>query len=108
LEDLNQQFSSETIASPSVVRALIRSVLCKTDFNLTEREKQIIALSALGCTVPLIALKLNIAKYTVEEYIKNIKIRLDTNTIHGVVGKALYHQCIDLKRYAQKFQMELD
>lgn len=104
LEDLGQQ----CIASPSIVQELIRLCKSKGEFNLTDREKQIIALSALGCTVPLIVLKLNIAKYTIEEYIKNIKIRLNRNTMPGVVGMALYHQCIDLKRYALQFKMELD
>jgi DNA-binding NarL/FixJ family response regulator len=61
----------------------------KTDYGLTEREKEILKLMTDGLTKKLIADKLFVSYYTIDTHLKNIYMKLHVHTGPEAVAKAL-------------------
>lgn len=59
----------------------------KTDYGLTEREKEILQHTVAGLTKQQIADKLFLSFHTVNTHLKNIYTKLHVNTLSGVVSK---------------------
>ena len=61
----------------------------KSDYGLTDREKEILNLMTDGLTKKAIAEKLFISSFTIETHIKNIYAKLHVHTGRGAVAKVL-------------------
>jgi len=102
--DFIEDVAMGVVLSPKVVEKLIADVMVKEYITLTATEERIICYSACDMGVMDITAELNktkntITKYAVESYIRGIKIKLDCNTIQGVVGKCLYYNLVDVSAY---------
>ncbi len=64
--------------------------------RLTNRQKELITLLAMGYQQDQIAKKLNISRDTVSYHFRNIKLVLDAKTTAQAVAKALKHGLIEL------------
>ncbi len=60
----------------------------KSDYGLTEREKEILQQMIVGLTIQQIADKLFLSFHTVNTHLKNIYTKLHVNTRSGAVSKA--------------------
>lgn len=58
-------------------------------FYLTPKEKTILKALADDLSVKMIAQELCISEYTVQDYIKKIKVKLGAHTAVGIVAKSL-------------------
>ena len=61
----------------------------KSDYGLTEREKEILTIMTEGLTKKAIAQKLFISSFTIETHLKNIYSKLHVHTGRGAVAKVL-------------------
>lgn len=66
----------------------------KSDYSLTEREKEILSLMTDGLTKRIIAEKLYISRFTIETHLKNIYAKLHVHTGRGAVAKVLKEHLI--------------
>jgi DNA-binding NarL/FixJ family response regulator len=57
--------------------------------ELTEKEKVILEALANDLSVKMIARKLVLSEYTVQDYIKKIKVKLGAHTAVGIVAMCL-------------------
>lgn len=66
----------------------------KTDYHLTEREKEILALMVEGLTLPRVAEKIFLSYETVRTYVKNIYSKLHVASATEAVAKAIREKII--------------
>ncbi len=65
---------------------------------LTERETEILRLTAEGLGCKEIATKLYLSSHTIEWHIKNLKSKLNATTIAHAVSIAYYHGILYINR----------
>lgn len=73
---------------------LLTSRFRKSDYGLTDRERDILGLVVEGFPKKQIADRLNISYYTVDTHIKNIYAKLHVQSSSGAVSKALKERLI--------------
>ena len=61
----------------------------KTDFGLTERERQVLELMRDGLAKKEIAARMDLSFHTVDGYLRNIYTKLHVHSQAGAVGKAM-------------------
>jgi DNA-binding NarL/FixJ family response regulator len=66
----------------------------KSDYRLTNREKDILSLIVQGLPKKQIANKLHVSYHTVDTHIKNIYAKLHVQSSSGAVAKALKERLI--------------
>lgn len=60
----------------------------KSQYNITERERDVLGLVAKGMTTRQVAEQLNLSYFTVDMHIRNIFHKFNVHTRHGLVAKA--------------------
>lgn len=60
----------------------------KSQYHITERERDVLELIAKGLTTRQVALQLSLSYYTVDMHIRNIFQKFNVHTRHGLVAKA--------------------
>lgn len=71
-------------------------------FILSDRQRQILALAALGLTNREIARRLHLSVHTVPEYLKMIRERLGASNTTHAVALALVSELIEIPRDASQ------
>ena len=69
-----------SMMSPEITPILFQKEPTQNDFNLTNRELDVLALLVEGQTNAEIALKLSISKFTVKNHVSNILTRLGVDS----------------------------
>jgi DNA-binding NarL/FixJ family response regulator len=77
-----------------VLNIFITDVSPKSDYGLTNREKDILSLVVEGLPKKQIANQLNVSYYTVDTHIKNIYTKLQVQSSSAAVAKALKEKLI--------------
>ena len=95
VESIHQVTAGGSPMSPrvatSVLEMFTKMVTPKTDFGLTERERQVIELMKEGLTKKEIAARLELSFHTVDDYLRNIYAKLHVHSQAGAVAKAMMH-----------------
>jgi DNA-binding NarL/FixJ family response regulator len=76
----------------SVLEMFTRMAEPKTDFGLTEREREVLELMKEGLTKKEIAGRLELSFHTVDDYLRNIYAKLHVHSQAGAVAKAMKHE----------------
>ena len=96
VESIHQVVAGGSPMSPrvatSVLEMFTKMVAPKTDFGLTERERQVIELMKDGLTKKEIAARLELSFHTVDDYLRNIYAKLHVHSQAGAVAKAMKHE----------------
>lgn len=95
VESIQQVVAGGSPMSPrvatSVLEMFTKMVAPKTDFGLTERERQVLELMKEGLTKKEIAGRLELSFHTVDDYLRNIYAKLHVHSQAGAVAKAMKH-----------------
>ena len=95
VEALHQVMAGGSPMSPriatSVLAMFTQMVAPKTDFGLTERERQVLELMRDGLAKKEIAARMDLSFHTVDDYLRNIYTKLHVHSQAGAVGKAMKH-----------------
>lgn len=79
--------------TPEIARCVLdrfsRLTPAKTDVELSERERQVLAFLTDGLTKKEIAAQLDLSLHTIDNYVRRIYGKLHVNTLGGAVAKAL-------------------
>lgn len=96
VESIHQVVAGGSPMSPrvatSVLEMFTKMVEPKTDFGLTERERQVLELMKEGLTKKEIASRLELSFHTVDDYLRNIYTKLHVHSQAGAVAKAMKHE----------------
>jgi DNA-binding NarL/FixJ family response regulator len=96
VESIHQVVAGGSPMSPrvatSVLEMFTKMVAPKTDFGLTERERQVLELMKEGLTKKEIAARLELSFHTVDDYLRNIYAKLHVHSQAGAVAKAMKHE----------------
>ena len=96
VESVHQVMAGGSPMSPrvatSVLEMFTRMAGPKTDFGLTEREREVLELMKEGLTKKEIAGQLNLSFHTVDDYLRNIYAKLHVHSQAGAVAKAMKHE----------------
>jgi len=98
-EAITQVLHGEAPMSPGIARMVIQSMHqnvkpAENNYNLTQREKEILANLSKGNSYKLIASDLNISIDTVRTHIKNIYEKLQVHTQTEAVSKAVNERLV--------------
>ncbi len=77
------------------VRAYFDHVSGENDYNLTDREREVLQEMCNGLTQPEMARTLFISENTVGQHVRNIYLKLQVNTRGGAVAKAFREKLVD-------------
>lgn len=95
IEAIHQVVAGGSPMSPRVATSVLamftKMVAPKTDFGLTERERQVLELMRDGLAKKEIAARLALSFHTVDDYLRNIYTKLHVHSQAGAVGKAMKH-----------------
>ena len=96
VESVHQVMAGGSPMSPrvatSVLEMFTRMAGPKTDFGLTERERDVLELMKEGLTKKEIAGRLELSFHTVDDYLRNIYAKLHVHSQAGAVAKAMKHE----------------
>ena len=96
VESVHQVMAGGSPMSPrvatSVLEMFTRMAGPKTDFGLTEREREVLELMKEGLTKKEIAGRLALSFHTVDDYLRNIYAKLHVHSQAGAVAKAMRHE----------------
>jgi DNA-binding NarL/FixJ family response regulator len=96
VESIHQVMAGGSPMSPrvatSVLEMFTRMAGPKTDFGLTERERDVLELMKEGLTKKEIAGRLELSFHTVDDYLRNIYAKLHVHSQAGAVAKAMKHE----------------
>ena len=96
VESVHQVMAGGSPMSPrvatSVLEMFTRMAGPKTDFGLTEREREVLELMKEGLTKKEIAGRLALSFHTVDDYLRNIYAKLHVHSQAGAVAKAMKHE----------------
>ncbi|WP_114324998.1 response regulator [Candidatus Colwellia aromaticivorans] len=87
--------SGKTHFSPSVAAALLENPLREEQEKLTTREQMVLAFIAQGLSSKLVAKKLDISFRTVEAHRRNIKTKLQLESLADLIRYAVNHGLVD-------------
>jgi two-component system, NarL family, response regulator NreC len=99
--DINSEKHELLVQFKSIVKPLLKDEN-KEDFALTEREKNILRLVALGYTSIAIAEKLFLSIHTVNTHRKNILKKLGIKTVSGLMVYALMNNFVSMQEIEGK------
>ena len=95
VESVHQVMAGGSPMSPrvatSVLEMFTRMAGPKTDFGLTERERDVLELMKEGLTKKEIAGRLELSFHTVDDYLRNIYAKLHVHSQAGAVAKTMKH-----------------
>ena len=95
VEAIHQVMAGGSPMSPRVATSVLamftQMVAPKTDFGLTERERQVLELMRDGLAKKEIAARMDLSFHTVDGYLRNIYTKLHVHSQAGAVGKAMKH-----------------
>ena len=95
VEAIHQVMAGGSPMSPRVATSVLamftKMVAPKTDFGLTERERQVLELMRDGLAKKEIAARMELSFHTVDDYLRNIYTKLHVHSQAGAVGKAMKH-----------------
>ena len=99
LEAVEQAFAGASPMSPHIARRVVDlfrqfAPPPKVDYNLTEREQEVLELLTLGYDNKLIAEKLFISTFTIRAHIRNIYDKLHVHSKSQAVAKALQERLV--------------
>ena len=101
LEKLTDVYNGGGAFSPNVADKMIKLFqqlnvlsITATDYQLTDREKEILLHLTYGITMPQIAEKIFLSPHTVRDHIKNIYKKLHVASATGAVAKALKEKLV--------------
>jgi len=93
VEAIHQVMAGGSPMSPRVATSVLamftQMVAPKTDFGLTERERQVLELMRDGLAKKEIAARMDLSFHTVDGYLRNIYTKLHVHSQAGAVGKAM-------------------
>ncbi len=93
VESIQQVMAGGSPMSPrvatSVLEMFTKMAGPRTDYGLTERERQVLELMKEGLTKKEIAARLELSFYTVDDYLRNIYAKLHVHSQAGAVAKAM-------------------
>ncbi len=96
VESVHQVMAGGSPMSPrvatSVLEMFTRMAGPKTDFGLTDREREVLELMKEGLTKKEIAGRLSLSFHTVDDYLRNIYTKLHVHSQAGAVAKAMKHE----------------
>ena len=96
VESVHQVMAGGSPMSPrvatSVLEMFTRMAGPKTDFGLTQREREVLELMKEGLTKKEIAGRLELSFHTVDDYLRNIYAKLHVHSQAGAVAKAMKHE----------------
>lgn len=96
VESVHQVMAGGAPMSPrvatSVLEMFARMAGPKTDFGLTEREREVLELMKEGLSKKEIAARLELSFHTVDDYLRNIYAKLHVHSQAGAVAKAMKHE----------------
>lgn len=99
--DINSEKHELLVQFKSIVKPILKSEN-KEDLSLTEREKNILRLVALGFTSIAIADKLFLSIHTVNTHRKNILKKLGIKTVSGLMVYALMNDIVNMQEIEGK------
>ena len=95
VEAIHQVMAGGSPMSPRVATSVLamftQMVVPKTDFGLTERERQVLELMRDGLAKKEIATRMELSFHTVDDYLRKIYTKLHVHSQAGAVGKAMKH-----------------
>jgi len=82
--------------SPAIAKMVLNAMqhTANTDYNFTDREKEILSLLCKGNSYKMIASQLNLAFETIRSHIKNIYGKLQVHSATEAVSKALKERLV--------------
>jgi DNA-binding NarL/FixJ family response regulator len=96
VESVHQVMAGGSPMSPRVATSVLEMFTQmagpKTDFGLTEREREVLELMKEGLTKKEIAARLELSFHTVDDYLRNIYAKLHVHSQAGAVAKAMKHK----------------
>jgi DNA-binding NarL/FixJ family response regulator len=96
VESVHQVMAGGSPMSPRVATSVLEMFTQmagpKTDFGLTEREREVLELMKEGLTKKEIAARLGLSFHTVDDYLRNIYAKLHVHSQAGAVAKAMKHK----------------
>jgi DNA-binding NarL/FixJ family response regulator len=96
VESVHQVMAGGAPMSPRVATSVLEMFTQmagpKTDFGLTEREREVLELMKEGLTKKEIAARLELSFHTVDDYLRNIYAKLHVHSQAGAVAKAMKHK----------------
>jgi NarL family two-component system response regulator LiaR len=95
-EAIRAAHSGEPTLAPEAAQALIQSTrrTPKIGFDLTDREREVLALMAEGMSNPQIAEELMVSRSTVKFHVSNILSKLSADSRTEAVAVALQHDLV--------------
>ncbi|MEO5942903.1 MAG: response regulator transcription factor [Ferruginibacter sp.] len=100
IQSLQELVDGGTPMSPFVAQKVFhyfrKNAALKEDFNLTDREKEILEFLVRGNSYKMIADKCSIAMDTVKKHLQNVYHKLHVNCGTEAVAKALQHKIVRL------------
>jgi DNA-binding NarL/FixJ family response regulator len=96
VESIQQVMAGGSPMSPRVATSVLdmftKMVAPKTDFGLSERERQVLELMKEGLSKKEIAARMELSFHTVDNYLRNIYTKLHVHSQAGAVAKAMKHE----------------
>jgi DNA-binding NarL/FixJ family response regulator len=86
--------------TPSIARRVLeyfskRSETVKAEYNLSDREKEILEYLVRGYSQKMVAAELHLSKHTVNNHIKNIYQKLQVHSVSEAVATAIHKRIIE-------------
>ncbi len=66
-----------------------------SDAHITKRELQVITELCHDCSAKMIAERLELSEFTVNDHIKNAKRKLSVHTVNGLIAKCFREKIIE-------------
>lgn len=94
---IRSAYGGKVTLSPEIAQVLISTVsrTPRTDYELTGREQEVLALMAKGLSNHEIAQRLSITHFTVKKHVSNILAKLDVSSRTEAVAFAIQHHLVN-------------
>ena len=93
-ESIRMVYQGMTTMSPEIAPILFKKETPENDFNLTERELEVLAQLVEGYTNAEIAYRLSISKFTVKNHVSNILTRLGVSSRTKAVQVSIQNRLV--------------
>lgn len=94
LEGINETVQGRSFVGPAFMEKILATFKKGKAFGLNEREIEVLYFIAEDKTVSMVADAMNIGKHGVNFHVKNIKVKLEVQTLQGLIAKAFRYGII--------------